>query len=157
MLSHLVMFLHSLSWPCCVAAVSPELPAARMGWCGQRRDSGRHRQWAHQAQGMSAQHEESPSAEPAAVISCSAPFRNLPEKANQLGKTLLAVWCLPQGKIVWVWSSCGGSYVSRCYHSDSLMLPVFCPHHMNSQDTAHHVPGVFGWRREALHCVHSQA
>lgn len=39
----------------------------------------------------------------------------------------------------------------------SWMLLVFCPHHMNSQDTAHHVPGVFGWRREVLRCVHSQA
>lgn len=133
---------------------------------GQRRGAGRGQQQVQQVLRISplwhgplpAWHEERSLRRAERCDWLRSPFWNVPEKASQSGKdlaccvsfssvedflcTVLARRCL---------------YLHGGYLGDNLMFLMFCLHRVSGQDTAHHVPGVFGQRREALHHVHSWA
>lgn len=88
------------------------------------------------------------------MIGCSAPFQNLPEKASQSGKDLTC--CVRFSSVehflgtVLAWRSL---YFQGDYLGDNLMLLMLCLRGVSRQDTAHHIPGVFGQRREAMRRV----
>ena len=86
------------------------------------------------------------------------PFWNLPEKASQSGKELTC--CVRFSSVEHFLGTMLAQrhlYFQGRYLGDNLMLLMFCLHRVSRQDTAHHIPGVFGQKRETVHCVHSQA